>query len=310
MKVALCFMISYDHCVNKEKIWTDWIEPNKDIINVYFHYKDYNKITSSWIKSHAIPYIHIKPTSYYSVVSAYLSLFFYAYKSDETNTWFCMLTESCVPIISPEKFRKLFFTHYLASIIKCKPAYWNIDIHRRANLRCLSKKYHLANDPWFTLTRSHIKKCILFMKTKSDIFQTVNSGGLANESLFAIILQTYGELELEVGQSSKHLINEPSNICDWSRMPTPTSPYTFSDARDENIQIIYNLLQKNKYVIFLRKVSPDFPDNVIKDIMDIDFHHKYTDNYHENTIPHMKNIGNIISILLFGLFIYYLRSSQ
>ena len=74
------------------------------------------------------------------------------------------------------------------------------------------------------------------MKTKSDIFQIINSGGLANESLFAIILQTYEELKL--GQFNKHLINEPSNICDWSRMPTPTSPYMFCDAREENIQIV------------------------------------------------------------------------
>ena len=44
MKVALCFLISYDHKLKKEKLWIDWIEKNKNIINVYFHYKDKCKI--------------------------------------------------------------------------------------------------------------------------------------------------------------------------------------------------------------------------------------------------------------------------
>ena len=33
MKIALCFIISYEHVLNKEQLWIDWINPNKDIIN-------------------------------------------------------------------------------------------------------------------------------------------------------------------------------------------------------------------------------------------------------------------------------------
>ena len=33
MKIALCFIINYEHILNKELIWREWIEPNKDIIN-------------------------------------------------------------------------------------------------------------------------------------------------------------------------------------------------------------------------------------------------------------------------------------
>ena len=44
MKIALCFIISYEHVLNKEQLWIDWIKPNQDIINIYFHYKDINKI--------------------------------------------------------------------------------------------------------------------------------------------------------------------------------------------------------------------------------------------------------------------------
>ena len=54
MKIALCFIISYEHILNKEHIWREWIEPNKDIINVYFYYKDITKIKSNWILQYAI----------------------------------------------------------------------------------------------------------------------------------------------------------------------------------------------------------------------------------------------------------------
>jgi hypothetical protein len=91
-------------------------------------------------------------------------------------------------------------------------------------------------------------------------------GGLANESIFAIILQTLGELHQSKTDSCK-LINECSNVSDWTRMASATSPYLFKENTPENIIIISNLLKKNKYAMFLRKVHKTFPDYAIKDIM-------------------------------------------
>jgi hypothetical protein len=270
MKVALCFIISYEHILNKEQLWIDWIKPNQDIINIYFHYKNINHIKSPWIKAYAIPPKLTQQTSYYNVVPAYMSILSYAYEHDKENIWFCLLTDSCVPIISPEKFRQMFYHHYQASIIKTKPAYWNINIHRRANLRLLSKEYWLANDPWFTLCRDHVNKCLLFLTLKNNIYQQINSGGLANESMFAIILQTFNELTNQV-----RTINESATVADWTRMASPTSPYMFQDANKENINIICNLLKKNKYCMFLRKVHKSFPDEEIRKIMTMDFNHEY-----------------------------------
>ena len=270
MKVALCFIISYEHVLNKEQLWIDWIKPNQDIINIYFHYKDIIKIQSPWIKLYTIPPNIVQPTSYYNVVPAYMSILSYAYNHDTDNVWFCLLTDSCIPIISPEKFRKMFLEHYQASIIKCKPAYWDITIHRRSNLRLLLKEYWLANDPWFTLCRDHVNKCILFLTYKNDIYQQINSGGLANESMFAIILQTFKELT-----NPLRMINESSTLADWTRMSSPTSPYLFKEGTQENINIICNQLKENKYAMFLRKVHREFPDSIIKDIMQKDFNHKY-----------------------------------
>lgn len=263
MKVALCFIISYKHILNKEQLWINWIKENQDIINVYFHYKDINLIKSPWIKMYTIPPKYIHKTSYYDVVPAYMSLLSYAFHHDLENKWFCMLTDSCVPIISPAKFRQLFFEHYQTSLFKWKPAYWNINIHRRANLRLFKKEYWLANDPWFTLSRDHVHKCILFLTIKNDIYQKVNAGGLANESIFAIILQTFDQL----GNKDK-LLNEQSTITDWTRMSSPTSPYLFKEATDENINIIAKLLKDNPKTMFLRKVDSAFPDQAILDLYD------------------------------------------
>lgn len=282
MKVAFCFIISYSHALHKEKIWRDWIEPNKDIINVYFHYKNIHMIKSNWIKSHCIPSEYIAPTSYYHVVPAYMAILSFAFSIDVNNKWFCLLTDTCVPIISPALFRKIFLYYHHASIIGVKHSYWNINIHHRANLRLLHKDYHLANDPWFTLTRDHVHKTILFMVKKQNIYQTVCSGGLANESIFAIILQTFHELN-----NRFTFINASSTICDWTRMENATSPYLFkynnNDVLEKDKEFIYNELKKNKFALFLRKVSYNYPDDILLNfIYNTNFNHNYIQVHNNN----------------------------
>jgi hypothetical protein len=305
MKIALCFIISYEHILNKEQFWIDWIKPNKDIINVYFHYKDINLIKSPWIKLYTIPPKYIQSTSYYNVVPAYMATLSYAYEHDKENLWFCLLTDSCIPIISPDNFRNLFFKHYQASIIKCKPAYWDIRIHRRANLRLLSKEFWLANDPWFTLSRDHVHKCILFLTLKTHIYKQINIGGLANESIFAVILQTFGELT-----NSLKLINESSTLSDWTRMTSPTSPYFFKEATKENLYIITKQLKENKYAMFLRKVHRSFPDSAIKQIMDMNFNHSYEILHNQAKKKHNFSFfwNNLQYFIVFFCLIYFITT--
>lgn len=289
MKVALCFIISYQHILNKEQLWIDWIKPNQDILNVYFHYKDLKLIKSPWIKMYTIPPEYTHQTTYYNVVPAYMALLSYAFNHDTENLWFAMLTDSCVPIISPAKFRQLFFDHYQASIFKWRPAHWNINIHRRANLYLFKKEYWLANDPWFVLSRQHVQKCVLFMVGKNSVYKQINDGGLANESIFAIILQTFKELT-----NPQTLIDSISTVTDWTRMTSPTSPYLFKEATEENINIIEKQLKDNKYTMFLRKVDSQFPDSKLLEIMYKDFGHTYETGYNnakkrENSLFEERN---------------------
>jgi len=258
MKIALCFIISYEHILNKEDIWKKWIEPNKDIINVYFFYKDFKKIKSQWIKEHSIPPNYIRETSYYHVIPAYLSILSFACKHDEQNKWFCLLTDSCCPIISPTRFRYLFYQNFNQSIFSWKQAWWNPDFHKRANLAKLPKELWLANDPWFVLTKDNVKQIFHFVNSQTTITKTICDGGLANESLFAIIFKSYGELD-----DNSRINCSVSHLTDWARRSSATRPHVFKDADEKDIHFIDKELKNNFYAIFIRKVAPEFPDEIL-----------------------------------------------
>jgi len=298
-KIALCFIISYDHILNKEDLWKEWIEYNKDIINIYFYYKDINKIKSPWIKKYCLPEINCKySTSYFYILSAYFSLMNYALldkKQGGSNQWFCFLTDSCCPIISPLKFRSLFFQNKHKSILHWKKAWWNPNFHKRANLALLPTELRLANDPWFVLCREDVQKIIWFVKNKIDLVNIISKGGLANESLFAIIFYLCNKLT--------SIINKSTHITDWSKMETSTSPYVFKNGNLEEIQTIENLLNtsNSNYTIFIRKIAREFPDEVLK---------KYIYPLNEKTkldynIKKNKIKKNIFLFLFFSFFLFY-----
>jgi hypothetical protein len=259
MKVALCFIINYHHILNKEEIWKEWIEYNKDIINVYFYYKDFNKIKSPWIIEHTIPPNYIFETSYYHVIPAYLSLMKFAIQHDSNNQWFCMLTDSCCPIISPRKFKYLFYRNFNKSIFSWKEAWWNIHFDKRSNLALLPEKLRLANTPWFVMKRENVLQCLHFVSSQDKLTKTICNGGLANESLFAIIMYFYRQLD-----KKKHVISYQTHITDWTRMTSSTSPHLFKDVSKTDLNFIETELDKNKYSMFIRKISPEFPNYLLK----------------------------------------------
>ncbi len=282
MKVALCFIISYEHILNKEEIWKTWIEPNKDIINVYFYYKDINKIKSPWIMNHSIPPDYIHETSYYHVIPAYLSVLSFAVKHDINNQWFCLLTDSCCPIVSPRRVRYMFFNYYNKTFLSWKRAWWNVSYHKRANLQYLPKEFHLGNDPWFVMKRENVLQTMQFVKTQQSTVKTICDGGLANESLFAIIMYAYKQME------SNSVISAVTHLTDWNRMMSATSPYLFKDANGTDIKFIDTELEKNKYAMFIRKMAPEFPDDVLRNYI-----------YEKN-----KHCDDALVIIMPPLFIY------
>jgi len=159
----------------------------------------------------------------------------------------------------------MFFQYYNKSIINWRKAWWNPEFHKRANLHKLSEELRLANDPWFVLKRENVRQCFEFVKKQSNIVQIVNSGGLANESLFAIMLYCVKELD--------NVITSATHMTDWTRRSSTTSPHVFTEANDLDISFIENNLNENDKVMFIRKIHPEFPDEVLL---------KYICDYHRD----------------------------
>lgn len=313
MKIALCFIISYEHILNKEHIWKEWIEHNKDIINVYFYYKDLSKIKSEWILKHTIPPTFIKETSYFHVIPAYISVLSFAYNHDKYNQWFCLLTDACCPIVSPKRFRYLFYQNYNKSIMNWRKAWWNCEFHKRANLKYLPDELKLANDPWFILKREHISIINNFNNNDvfRNIFQIVCSGGLANESLFAIIL--YLNKQIDNKETKKNsVIAAVTHATDWNRMESPTSPHLFKYADDLDIQFLDNIFKQNNYIIFIRKIAPEFPDTILNEYI---YNKKYDDLiilnepfiFKYNRLLYYFNYLNYFKVyIMISLFMYFI----
>jgi hypothetical protein len=274
---------------------------------VYFFYEDVKKIKSKWILEHSIPPNCIVETSYYHVIPAYLSVLNFAFNHDEQNRWFCMLTDSCCPIISPNRFRNLFYEHYNQSIFSWKQAWWNPDFHKRGNLAKLPKEWWLANDPWFIVTKENVKEIMHFVKTQKKVTQIICSGGLANETLFAVIFKFYKELEV----NSNRILNNSSHLTDWNRRSSSTSPHVFKEANEMDINFIDTELERNKYAVFIRKVAPEFPDEIIRYYIQNQKNEKLILNepfemvYNRYKMIVEKNIYFLVCIMvLYTLYVY------
>jgi hypothetical protein len=155
------------------------------------------------------------------------------------------------------------------SLLKWSPAWWNVSFHTRANLKYLPKHLHLGHDPWFVLTREHVESCFLFVKTQTLMFQKICRGGLANESLFAIILCFFKPLHFSLKQQfnkDNKIINSSSTLTDWGRRSSATSPHLFVQGNEtQDTWVVQQLKRENPWGLFLRKVDKNYSAQKIKE---------------------------------------------
>ena len=128
-------------------------------------------------------------------------------------------------------------------------------MHKRANLRLLQEEYRLANDPWFVMKKQDVKRCLVYQKVNRKIFCTICEGGLANESVFAIMLVAQNAL--------KDVRSVCTHATDWSRMTSSTSPHVFLEGNKRDEDFIKKFLLENQCTMFLRKVAQEFPDEIL-----------------------------------------------
>jgi hypothetical protein len=133
------------------------------------------------------------------------------------------------------------------------------------------------------------------MNTKKEIVKTICDGGLANESLFAIIFYACKQL------NNTHLISSSTHATDWSRMTSATSPHLFKYANKTDIDFIEKFLKENKYTMFIRKISPEFPDTILKKYI-----YDYSNDDYEDNDPCVFNVFSILYYVISFLFLLFL----
>jgi hypothetical protein len=288
MKLALCWQLAGSHQLAHEALWRDWIDgfdaamadaraeqgaaADETSVNTYCQYGNvrgqatYDKIRSPWLRSKCIPTQYSRPTSYTHVTESLFSLLLFALRHDEANEWFLLLTETCVPVVRPAEMARRFRSALgERSIVTAQPAHWDVQMHKRANLRLLPPSLRLANDPWAVYARRHVRQ---FMDFASDAqtaatFGTIVAGGIANESVFAVVLEVMQERD-----GPRH-VNAASTLSDWARRSSPTSPHVFRDATDVELLALRRLLQLNRHSLVLRKVAASFPRSQIEALWDL-----------------------------------------
>jgi hypothetical protein len=60
-------------------------------------------------------------------------------------------------------------------------------------------------------------------------------------------------------------------------MASPTSPHLFKDANETDLLFLDTELKKNKCAVFIRKIAPEFPDDVLR-------HYIYNVNHSNNQL--------------------------
>ena len=248
--VAFLFMVTRD--LVKEHIWKKWFESLPINYNIYVHCSDPTKIKSEWLKKYLIPY-NI-PTTWNSHMEAELTLYRYALKNTN-DSWFINLSETTVPYISPKKFSTFFRELKTKSMLTYKRPWWSKSENNRANLLMFPPDARFGNNEWCVLCNEDVRT-IMYLWDYTPIVKTMIDGPHADESIFSV--------SLYIGNNFKNNIKTDTTIIDWERTTNyGNSPHVFTDWDKEDKKFVKDFVEQNPYTMFIRKVSPDFPDSVI-----------------------------------------------
>lgn len=170
-KIAFLFL-TLDN-VNWPQFWNEYIEKNKDYLNVYVHPKYPNKITVPWMKKNIIH--NLVNTGWGYIVEAYIQLFEEAMK-DKSNKKFITVSESCIPIKSFDVLyndlqKDNIKTSYI-KFMKIKKYDYEERIKTQKNYKKIKFYKHLAR---FCLSRYHVQ-ILLQKKEQLKFFYKMHVG--------------------------------------------------------------------------------------------------------------------------------------
>jgi hypothetical protein len=248
--VTFCFIVTQD--LNKETIWKRWLEGLDALrfpYKVVTHCSNPEQITSPYLKKTLMNRHY--PTKWGRILRAEWELFKYAYEHTESE-WFILLSESCIPIRSPQSFVDLYSKYRSKSIVNYSPAWWDVQKHNRAELRSLPREYHIGHDTWLVLCRNDITDIKQLEFNNDMLFDTCFlDGSISDESMIAVWLKK--------ANNFANTIRHKITLVDWTRT-NGNNPYTFNRMEPDFIEKEMNA---NPFSMFLRKVGKECPDTDI-----------------------------------------------
>jgi len=264
--VTFCFLVSAD--LTKEHIWREWFDRLQQLqfkfaIVVHCSHSRAGNVRSDWLKQHFLPKERMRATAWGWIVHALMSMHEYAVITHPA-AWYSTHTETCVPMVSPEKFIDTFNHRKQHSLMSYAKAWWNPgrgwSTNKRANLHLLPPAMHLVHSAWCIFCHEDLSQMVGLSKTDKTVGQVLNvlaRGHVADESYAAVLLLIINNL--------KNVINQPATLVDWTRTKNRNNPHTFVEWTQRDEMSVCNIRKnvKSEYM-FMRKVGPAFPDHVLR----------------------------------------------
>lgn len=257
--ITFCFLVTKD--LVKEHIWREWFNELRRLkikYRILTHCSYPEKITSPWLRATLIPKEYIKETSWQYHSEASLSLYRYA-KNMTNSCWYTFHSESCIPLISPQKFIEYYNTYKNNTLMSYCKIWWDPKKMNRANLHLFPEELHYANQEWVVLCREDLESLINLSENNKELTYKIISGPGADESLVSVFLK--------ITNNFINTINTQTTLVDWERTPNGNNPHTFIEWTEKDIEIVEKNKKKHKDLLFLRKIGDIFPDDELRRII-------------------------------------------
>jgi hypothetical protein len=258
---TFCFLITGD--LTKEHIWREWFDgldrlQFKHAIVVHCSLSHKDTIKSEWLKQWLMPDSCMRPTAWGWLVEAMMSMCEYAVQTHPSE-WYTLHSESCVPMVSPERFVENFNKYKQQSFVSYDKIWWNPNIVKRANLRMLPQSMHLVHSQWCIFCHEDLSQMVILSKTNEEIkniFDIVSSGHTGDESYAAVLL-------LKINRC-KNVIRKQTTLTDWKRSTNGNHPYKFETWTYDDEESVRSIRRTANEHMFMRKVGSTFPDSVLR----------------------------------------------
>jgi hypothetical protein len=177
------------------------------------------------------------------------------------SDWYTLHSESCVPLVTPERFIETFQANKTKTFLSHCKAWWTPTPcqNDRANLHLLPREYHLANQHWSIFCHADLIEMIILSQRYENLTNILLDGHASEESFQAIYLSTINNFQ--------NVLNKMTTLVDWKRSPNGNNPYTFQSWTEADKLAVAELRQADPSLMFLRKVDATFPDEVLNEFL-------------------------------------------